>query len=208
MRFASSLAALFRSTSALLAPGLLLALVGGLSAAPAAAQTFSFTAANYSSPVFTSPSGNYRFTSNGRTSSVTLVTGVAQSVLIDNATSRTGNGNSADISTGTATYDFTLGGVTQTLTQGYTYTGGGTLTYQTGDAVLFNVGTSQISVSAGPFSASLPQARAATFLLLPAATAVPEPGEWATMGAAGAGLCGLMIRARRKKAATGATIAA
>ena len=33
-----------------------------------------------------------------------------------------------------------------------------------------------------------------------AVTAVPEPGEWATMGMAGAGLCGLMVRARRKKA--------
>ena len=31
---------------------------------------------------------------------------------------------------------------------------------------------------------------------------VPEPGEWATMGMAGAGLCGLMVRARRKKAST------
>lgn len=40
-----------------------------------------------------------------------------------------------------------------------------------------------------------------------AINAVPEPGEWATMGMAGAGLCGLMVRARRKKAA-GATLAA
>ena len=39
-------------------------------------------------------------------------------------------------------------------------------------------------------------------------SAVPEPGEWATMGMAGAGLCGLMVRARRKKANTGATLAA
>lgn len=37
--------------------------------------------------------------------------------------------------------------------------------------------------------------------------AVPEPGEWATMGMAGAGLCGLMVRARRQKAA-GPTLAA
>ena len=36
----------------------------------------------------------------------------------------------------------------------------------------------------------------------PAVSAVPEPGEWATMGMAGAGLCGLMVRARRKKAAS------
>lgn len=38
--------------------------------------------------------------------------------------------------------------------------------------------------------------------------AVPEPGEWATMGFAGAGLCGLMVRARRKKANTSKTPAA
>ena len=39
-------------------------------------------------------------------------------------------------------------------------------------------------------------------------SAVPEPGEWATMGMAGAGLCGLMVRARRKKANQSATVAA
>ena len=34
-----------------------------------------------------------------------------------------------------------------------------------------------------------------------AVTAVPEPGEWATMGMAGTGLCGLMVRARRRAGA-------
>ena len=37
---------------------------------------------------------------------------------------------------------------------------------------------------------------------------VPEPGEWATMGIACAGLSGLMIRARRKKANDKATMPA
>ncbi len=32
-----------------------------------------------------------------------------------------------------------------------------------------------------------------------AVAAVPEPGEWATMGLAATGLCGLMVRARRRK---------
>ena len=41
-----------------------------------------------------------------------------------------------------------------------------------------------------------------------AITAVPEPGEWATMGMAATGLCGLMVRARRRKQNTGAMSAA
>ena len=44
--------------------------------------------------------------------------------------------------------------------------------------------------------------------LTPAVSAVPEPGEWATMGMAGAGLCGLMVRARRKKATTSPIVVA
>ena len=41
-----------------------------------------------------------------------------------------------------------------------------------------------------------------------AVSAVPEPGEWATMGFAAAGLCGLMIRARRRKGSQTPSLAA
>ena len=209
MRFASSLRSPFRAVPALLVSGALLVLVGGLSAAPADAQTFAFASGSYSSPTFTGSSGDYNFTSLGTSNSVTLVTGVAQSVVIDLGLSKNTNNNNADVSTGTATYNFTLGGMTQTLSQGYSYRGDGTLTYQTGSTVLFNVGNSQISVTAGPAAVGNGVFRGATLLLLPAAvTAVPEPGEWATMGMAGAGLCGLMVRARRKKAGQSASVAA
>ena len=139
----------------------------------------------------------------------------------------------ASTGSGTITYTLTSGGVTGApVTINY---GGGNFSGGNIAATDLNFGNNSsfanlsvgniITLSAGTFTTSFTtpgrpaNGTFTTFVTatngarissngVAAVTAVPEPGEWATMGMAGAGLCGLMIRARRKKASPSATLPA
>ena len=218
MRFASSLASLFRFAP-VIAPVALLPFLCALPQAAHAQTTVNY----YDKGTFTS--GN-TYTTGGITATSTgtiQVTGNVGVGVVGGRNDVIDSGESVlfTFDSGPATSVGLVGGVSRNFTVDPTVEifgiGGGSL----GVFSAFDIGFSSNNLSLKVNNAAISGFRlsggtgisnnvyAAQVTYTPAAiNAVPEPGEWATMGMASAGLCGLMVRARRKKAGQSATVAA
>ena len=225
MRFASSLAALFSSTA-------LLSLACTLPQAAHAQTTVSFTTLGNFTQATTYSTGGITLTTNG-TLNITSSSGVgvvggpsaAYNRVIDNGESvlfTFDAGPATDVNVRVLTGGASGGDLPSTVeifgagggSLGvFTALSGSDYSLLTNPSLSSRVNNQAISAfritSGGTNNSPSNYISIGTVSYTPTAvSAVPEPGEWATMGMAGAGLCGLMVHARRKKANTGATLAA
>jgi hypothetical protein len=185
-----------------LVPALVLA-IAGLAPTPSFAD-LSLTVAEYDSPEFSDTSS---FTLYGITSSspasINLTPGVAQDVPLDlSQLFSIGFGIPGDTFTGTATGDITLGGMTQSISYGYTYNTTNprsiSLTLTGKSAVVFDFGTYEVTVTPIDSTNGL---RKASFLETPLSSAVPEPSTMWIAALGGAAFAGYgWRRARRSRA--------
>ena len=188
-----------------------------LAAHPASAQTFTFTSGTYSADHLandgTQGTAFDAVTLSSVSGTVTFTAGTPVVKAINGATFIVGySSSSPGGSYGPISYvgseTFTLGGVTKTLTFPYSVTSNlivDTLQFSGGNTTIFNLGAlGQVAVTPQSelLSSGIGSAKGffnASFLLTPAA--VPEPSSVLTFAVAALGIGGLMIAAKRKKAA-------
>jgi hypothetical protein len=184
----------------LLALALTLALAG-LAPTPSFADLFSLNVDRYDSPTFVDSSNFSLKGLNSSSDSVDLTLGIGQDVTLDRGHAAGGPrlpfGNPF---TGTATSNITLGGITESISYSYSFddTFPGSLTLTGGSPIVFDFGTSEVTVTP---TDSTDFARHATFLET-ATAAVPEPSSLWVAAVGGAAFAGYGLRrARRARAA-------
>jgi hypothetical protein len=166
--------------------------LAGLAPTPSFAD-LSLSVAEYDSPTFARGSS---FILRGGGQMISLTPGVAQDVVLDSgyhvAIAHTGQ-----TFTGTATSDITLGGITESISYGYSLgaTAPSGLTLTGGSAIVFDFGTYEVTVTP---TTSTDFHRHASFLET-ATAAVPEPSSLWVAAVGGAAFAGYGLRRRVKK---------
>jgi len=197
------------------------AVLMGVGAGAAMAQTFSYTTVFTPNPVTTGTPGNYITIINGTNPSINAG-GFGSAINLSNLT-ETSNVTPPSAATFTTPFDIALsitptGGTTQTQDFTGTFSGKfntdqsltvtsfdapGSLTYDFGSLGVYNVGSLSFT-QPGPMTSTTAGAIAGVVSYTPGPSTVPEPATLVPFALGGLGLLGLIVRKTRRTSSAAA----